>query len=184
MVMFLGSVIWNMDSTTTKTVKDAEGKDTTVTVSVYNEDLHHTFMFNTFIMLQIFNEINCRKVGPKEFNVFERFLSNYMYIAIVFGTVIIQIGMIEYFGPFVQCVPMTSELYAASAVFGVGSLVFGAIVKLTPMSWIQKVPTGLIDEDLKLDSSSDPLMSKFNQHMKGKALKKKPQQQEEVDPIE
>ena len=32
--------------------------------------LHLTYIFNTFVFLQIFNEINCRKVGRKDFSVF------------------------------------------------------------------------------------------------------------------
>ena len=33
---------------------------------VYGNDkgTHFTILFNTFIFMQIFNEINCRKVGP------------------------------------------------------------------------------------------------------------------------
>jgi hypothetical protein len=44
---------------------------------------HFTFIFNTFVFMTLFNEINCRKVGAKTFNVFSHILSNWMFIAVV-----------------------------------------------------------------------------------------------------
>ncbi len=35
-----------------------------------NKVIHYTILFNTFVFMQIFNEFNCRVVGPKQFNVF------------------------------------------------------------------------------------------------------------------
>lgn len=43
-------------------------------------------IYNTFIFLQIFNQINCRKVGPKDFNVFENFFHNFYFLLIWVGT--------------------------------------------------------------------------------------------------
>jgi hypothetical protein len=34
----------------------------------------------------LFNEINCRKVAAKDFNVFERFFHNPHFLAVVIGT--------------------------------------------------------------------------------------------------
>jgi hypothetical protein len=45
-----------------------------------------TSIYNTFIFLQIFNFINCRKVGGKDFNVFENFFHNMYFILVFFGT--------------------------------------------------------------------------------------------------
>lgn len=48
-------------------------------------------IYNTFMFLQIFNLINCRKVGSKDFNVFEDFFHNFYFLLVFFGTFIFQI---------------------------------------------------------------------------------------------
>ena len=47
----------------------------------------YTMAFNTFIFMHIFNEINCRKVGPAQFNVFQSIFKNWIFIGIVVGTI-------------------------------------------------------------------------------------------------
>lgn len=37
--------------------------------------------------MQVFNEFNCRMVGPKQFNVFANLLNNWYFIAVVGGTI-------------------------------------------------------------------------------------------------
>lgn len=49
-----------------------------------------TIIFHTFVFLQIFNYINCRKVGRKDFNVFEEFGHNFYFLGIFFGTFAFQ----------------------------------------------------------------------------------------------
>ena len=51
---------------------------------------HLTLIFNTFVMLQLFNEINCRKVGRRDFNVFESIFHNIYFLVIVLGTFLVQ----------------------------------------------------------------------------------------------
>lgn len=45
-----------------------------------------TKIYNVFFFLQLFNEINCRKVGNKDFDVFESFFHNMWYTLVLFGT--------------------------------------------------------------------------------------------------
>jgi hypothetical protein len=47
----------------------------------------YTIIFQAFVMLQVFNEINSRKLGDKEFNVFHRFFNNWLFIFITFLTI-------------------------------------------------------------------------------------------------
>merc|ERR1719487_1802290 len=50
---------------------------------------HYTFIFNVFVFMQLFNEINCRKLFG-EINVFEGFFANPYFLVIWFGTVFCQ----------------------------------------------------------------------------------------------
>ncbi|XP_051979268.1 plasma membrane calcium-transporting ATPase 1-like isoform X11 [Xyrauchen texanus] len=50
---------------------------------------HYTIVFNTFVMMQLFNEINARKIHGER-NVFEGIFNNLIFCTIVFGTFVIQ----------------------------------------------------------------------------------------------
>lgn len=45
--------------------------------------LHFTIFFNTFVFMQLFNEINCRKLECSEWNVFSNFFNNYIFITVM-----------------------------------------------------------------------------------------------------
>jgi magnesium-transporting ATPase (P-type) len=51
---------------------------------------HMTLIFNSFVMMQLFNEINCRKIGRRDFNVFESMFHNIYFLVIVLGTFLVQ----------------------------------------------------------------------------------------------
>ena len=51
---------------------------------------HLTIVFNTFVLMQVFNEINSRKVHGER-NVFAGIFTNRLFLAIFFGTIIVQV---------------------------------------------------------------------------------------------
>lgn len=51
---------------------------------------HYTIVFNTFVMMQLFNEINARKIHGER-NVFDGIFNNLIFCSIVFGTFVIQV---------------------------------------------------------------------------------------------
>jgi len=80
-VSFFGN--WNLPAyeRSTSTLVDMPSDHLTRTVADYtNEDLnyiasqakckHLTYLFNIFVFLQLFNMINCRKIGRRDFNFF------------------------------------------------------------------------------------------------------------------
>jgi len=48
-----------------------------------NRLVHYTFLWHTFMMMTLFNQINSRKLGVREFNIFERFLNNWLFIIVL-----------------------------------------------------------------------------------------------------
>lgn len=70
-----------------------------------------TKIFHTFIFLQIFNYINCRKVGRQDFNVFEEFGHNYYFLSVFFGTAGFQflMGTWSVFTSFTGLVPLSKD---------------------------------------------------------------------------
>jgi len=48
---------------------------------------HYTMIFHTFVMMQVFNEINSRKLGASEYNVFKGFFNNLLFLVIMIITI-------------------------------------------------------------------------------------------------
>ena len=77
-------------------------------------------IFHTFVFMQVFNEINSRKLGAYEFNVFQGFFNNWLFISIIILTIVVQCCMVQYGGLPVRCAPLT-ELQKVVAVTGDGT---------------------------------------------------------------
>lgn len=56
--------------------------------------LLYTIVFQAFVFMQVFNQINSRKLGDKEYNVFAGFFNNWMFLAITLLTFAIQVLMV------------------------------------------------------------------------------------------
>jgi len=50
---------------------------------------HYTLIFNTFVFMQVFNEINSRKLGAYEYNVFKGFFNNALFISVIIVTIVV-----------------------------------------------------------------------------------------------
>lgn len=53
---------------------------------------HFTIIFNTFVIMTLFNEINARKIHGQR-NIFEGFFSNPIFYSIWIGTILSQVYM-------------------------------------------------------------------------------------------
>ena len=53
---------------------------------------HYTIVFNVFVMMQLFNEINARKIHGER-NVFEGIYRNPIFCSVVLGTFVLQVNM-------------------------------------------------------------------------------------------
>jgi magnesium-transporting ATPase (P-type) len=90
--------------------------DKTGLPSFYNEDgsptekcIHYTLIFNTFVFCQVFNEINSRKLGAYEFNVFSGFFNNWLFQFIIITTVVVQYVLVQYGGAPIRSAPLTLQ---------------------------------------------------------------------------
>mmetsp|Transcript_33763 Transcript_33763/g.38892 ORF Transcript_33763/g.38892 Transcript_33763/m.38892 type:complete len:149 (-) Transcript_33763:38-484(-) len=85
-------------------------------------------------MMQVFNEINARKIGAFEFNVFEGFFNNWLFLFIEILTIIVQIVLVEIGGEAVKTSSLTPQQHLICIAIGVGSIVIGFLLKLLPAS--------------------------------------------------
>lgn len=70
---------------------------------------HYCIFFHTFVLLQVFNEINARKLKESEINVFKNFFNNPLFIVILFLTLAIQFGCVQLGGQSLRTVPLSYE---------------------------------------------------------------------------
>ena len=91
---------------------------------------HYTIIFQAFVCMQIFNQINARKLGVKEFNVFSGLFNNPLFLLILVSTMVVQYFLVQYGGPPVRTVPLTEDQHLICIAIGAGSLIWGVIVKL------------------------------------------------------
>lgn len=92
---------------------------------------HYTFIFNTFVWMQLFNEINSRSLKG-ECNVFRGIERNPLFCGILIATAVLQVIMVEFGGKamHVQEEGLPGDLWAYSLIFGLGSLPIQQVINV------------------------------------------------------
>lgn len=126
-VLFMGPELFGVDPSWEETEWSYEGF------------VHFTLFFHTFVFLQLFNEINCRKLKATEVNVFVGFCNNTMFLAIVLLTVVVQVLIVEFGGEALHCNKLSLNQHITCAAIGAGGLINGAFVRRLPKQWFSWV---------------------------------------------
>lgn len=96
---------------------------------------HFTMIFNSFVLMQIFNEINARKVHAER-NVFKGIYRNWIFLLVMLGQVTVQI-IITQFGSFVFTTSgLQLELWLWCIFLGSTELLVGQLLLFIPVSYI------------------------------------------------
>ncbi|KAK8936710.1 Calcium-transporting ATPase 8, plasma membrane-type [Platanthera zijinensis] len=101
------------------------------------DKVKNTFIFNTFVFCQLFNEFNARK--PDEMNAFKGVTKNHLFIGIIGITLVFQILIIEFLGKFFSTVRLNWKLWLVSVGIGMLSWPLAIAGKLIP---VPKIPAG------------------------------------------
>ena len=167
-LMYFGRFMWDLDWSA-KMAFDSEGNPTDVGVL-------YTILFNTFIYMQLFNFLNCRKIGEDEFNIFSRFFNNWLFIIILTSIIGCQYVIVQYGGRLFMTAPLTSQQHVGCLIWASLVLIVGALLKMTPRAWVNRIPVKI---DERTASASDPLM---NAYQKSKGSIKNDLPQKKVEP--
>ena len=134
----------------------------------FDKVLHYTLIFHTFVFMQVFNEINSRKLGKHDYNVFHGFFNNTLFILIIIFTIIVQCVLVQYGGQSVRTVPLTWQQHLICIGIGAFSLIWGLVVKailpVTLFERIQMKEEPLNQEEQKL-AFTTTLRKSFRQSM-------------------
>ncbi|XP_041431053.1 plasma membrane calcium-transporting ATPase 3 isoform X1 [Xenopus laevis] len=97
---------------------------------------HYTIIFNTFVMMQLFNEINARKIHGER-NVFDGIFGNPIFCSIVLGTFGVQIIIVQFGGKPFSCSPLNTQQWLWCLFVGLGELVWGQVISTIPSSHLK-----------------------------------------------
>ncbi|KAJ9052459.1 plasma membrane calcium [Entomophthora muscae] len=108
--------------------------------SFYNDNIDdnleksilHTLIFNSFVFLQIFNQLNCRRIDSG-LNIFQGITRNYYFLVIFFLVIILQIVIVNFGGYVFETAPLDYMQWAISVLIGLLSLPIGVVIRLIPI---------------------------------------------------
>jgi len=95
-----------------------------------------TVVFNSFVWLQISNQLNCRRIDNK-LNVFAGVFRNYLFLSIFFLTIAGQIIIIFVGGSAFSVTRLNGVQWAVSLILGTLSLPAGALLRLLPNKYLE-----------------------------------------------
>lgn len=99
---------------------------------------HSAMIFNTFVLMQLFNEINSRKVHGER-NVFKGIFRNPIFIGIMIGTFLVQIVIVELTGKAFHVHGLDIEQWLWCLFLGFLELFWGQLVLCIPKTSFPKI---------------------------------------------
>ncbi|XP_077013585.1 plasma membrane calcium-transporting ATPase 4 isoform X4 [Tamandua tetradactyla] len=111
---------------------------------------HYTIVFNTFVLMQLFNEINARKIHGER-NVFSGIFHNIIFCTVVMGTFISQILIVEFGGKPFSCTNLTLSQWFWCLFIGIGELLWGQIISAIPtksLKFLKEAGHGTAKEEI------------------------------------
>ncbi|KAL9907738.1 plasma membrane calcium-transporting ATPase 2 isoform X4 [Glossina fuscipes] len=99
---------------------------------------HFTIIFNTFVMMTLFNEINARKIHGQR-NVVEGLFTNPIFYTIWIFTMISQVIIIQYGKMAFSTKALSIDQWLWCVFFGIGTLVWGQVVTSVPTRKLPKI---------------------------------------------
>uniref|UniRef100_A0A671S372 Calcium-transporting ATPase n=1 Tax=Sinocyclocheilus anshuiensis TaxID=1608454 RepID=A0A671S372_9TELE len=136
-LLFAGEKIFNIDSGRNSPLHSPPSE-------------HYTIIFNVFVMMQLFNEINARKIHGER-NVFEGIYRNPIFCCVVLGTFALQIIIVQFGGKPFSCTALTIDQWLWCVFIGVGELLWGQFISAVPthrLKFLKEAGHGIPKEDI------------------------------------
>jgi len=93
--------------------------------------VHYTIIFNSFVWMQLFNEVNCRKLKG-EHNVFSGIFDNWIFCSILFGTAGCQVIIVQFGGVAFHVADggLDAKYWGLCIALGAGELVWQQVINV------------------------------------------------------
>ncbi|XP_054820520.1 putative calcium-transporting ATPase 13, plasma membrane-type isoform X1 [Prosopis cineraria] len=96
-----------------------------------SSEVNDTLIFNTFVLCQVFNEFNARKLEKK--NVFKGIHKNKLFLGIIGITIVLQVLMVEFLKKFADTERLNWGQWGACILMAAISWPIGWVVKFIPV---------------------------------------------------
>ncbi|VDN09248.1 unnamed protein product [Dibothriocephalus latus] len=96
---------------------------------------HFTSIFNTFVLMTLFNEMNARKIHGQR-NIFSGLFRNWIFLTIWISTFILQIIIVQFGGFAFSTMALDIDQWMWCLFFGIGELIIGQVIICIPDSII------------------------------------------------
>jgi Ca2+-transporting ATPase len=112
--------------------------------------VRNTMLFNVFVFLQIWNEINCRSVRFDQ-SIFAGVTKSKMFMIIIGASTLIQVLIVQFGGDFFSTTPLSMNQWLLSVAIGSLVLPFGWLLRLIgrvlPARWFEEKDEKVIVEE-------------------------------------
>ncbi|KAL3849905.1 hypothetical protein ACJIZ3_011787 [Penstemon smallii] len=97
-----------------------------------SEQVNNTLIFNTFVLCQVFNEFNARKLEKR--NVFKGIHKNKLFLGIIGVTIVLQIVMVEFLRNFADTVRLNWGQWGICVAIAAVTWPIGWVMKFVPVT--------------------------------------------------
>ncbi|CAF1188668.1 unnamed protein product [Didymodactylos carnosus] len=97
-----------------------------------------TIVFNAFVLMTFFNEINCRKLHGER-NVFEGIFRNPFFYVIWITCFGAQIIIVTFGDVLFSCIRLWIQQWGWCMLFGIGSLIWQQVLNTIPISILERI---------------------------------------------
>lgn len=91
---------------------------------------HYTFLFNVFVICQMFNLFNARATGPND-DVLLGVTDNAMFFGIMIGIGVVQLLLVQFAGPFFSCCHLSLKEWLYTFTLAVITIPVGFLTRCT-----------------------------------------------------
>lgn len=94
---------------------------------------HYTIIFNTFVLCQLFNELNARSIGDK-WDVLSGVTTNPIFIGVIIFTALMQLFIVEVGGDFTKTAPLTLMEWLRTLGLALITIPVGVLMRFIPFA--------------------------------------------------
>ncbi|KAF7720873.1 hypothetical protein EC973_005882 [Apophysomyces ossiformis] len=99
--------------------------------TAHDQAVLRTMVFNVFVFLQVFNEINCRRIDGT-LNIFKNIFNNWIFLAVQVVVILGQFLIVTFGGIAFKTVPLTPMQWLITVLIGSLSIPVGTVIRLLP----------------------------------------------------
>jgi magnesium-transporting ATPase (P-type) len=90
---------------------------------------HYTILFHTFVLMNLFNQIACRKIGWSEYNIVSELFNNLWFFIIVGAEFTAQWFIVEVFNLNFRTASLSWPMHITCYSFGIGAILVNLAAK-------------------------------------------------------